>query len=321
MPSPTRCAVVGSPVAHSLSPALHRAAYRHLGLGWTFDAVDVAEPALAGFLAGLDGTWRGLAVTMPLKRAALARCDTASSTARAVGAANTLLRADDGRLHGDNTDVPGLVAVLAAERLATATIVGGGATATSAVAALQRLGVAAPGVVVRSPERAAELVAAAERLGVSPQLRAWDELAPSLAADVVIVTTPAAAVAAEADRVRAGGPPPGLLLDLIYDPWPTPLAVAWAAAGGRVRGGLDLLVEQAALQVELMTGRTVPVPLLRAAGERVLAERAREPALAERGDERSPVDHAGEPVPAGPTDQAQVGRGDERAAAGRADAR
>jgi shikimate dehydrogenase len=276
-----RCAVLGSPVAHSLSPALHEAAYRYLGLSWTFEAIEITSAAgLARLLGGLDPSWRGFAVTMPVKRAALALCDEASGTARDVGAVNTLLRSG-GRFIGDNTDVPGLVAALAPHRPAPvrATILGGGATATSAVAALRRLGVTAPDVVVRSPERAAGLLAAADRLGARPVLRPWPELERFLATDLVVVTVPPAALAGVADRVRSGRDPsaPGLLFDLVYDPWPTPLAAAWAAAGGAVLGGLDLLVEQAAGQLRLMTGADVPVPLLRAVGERALAARAGAP--------------------------------------------
>ncbi len=111
---PRRAAVLGSPVGHSLSPVLHRAAYAHLGLtGWSYGAYDVDEAGLAGFLAALDPSWAGLSLTMPLKAAVLPLLDAASPVVEAVGAANTVLLRD-GRRVGENTDVPGMVGALAA---------------------------------------------------------------------------------------------------------------------------------------------------------------------------------------------------------------
>src|SRR4051794_31368341 len=128
----TRCAVLGSPIGHSLSPLLHRTAYDVLGLaGWTYDAVEVDEAGLGDFLVGLDDTWRGLSLTMPLKRTVLPLLDSVSPVAEAAGAVNTVLIGDAGRI-GDNTDVPGAVAALR-ERytgpVSTAVVVGAGATA------------------------------------------------------------------------------------------------------------------------------------------------------------------------------------------------
>ncbi|TDC50157.1 shikimate dehydrogenase, partial [Jiangella ureilytica] len=109
-----RCAVLGSPIAHSLSPVIHRAAYRRLGLDWEYTAHEVDESSLARFVSGLGPEWRGLSLTMPLKRVALDVAATASDVARTVGAANTLVRRDDGGWDADNTDVPGVVATLRA---------------------------------------------------------------------------------------------------------------------------------------------------------------------------------------------------------------
>ncbi|HSK56203.1 MAG TPA: shikimate dehydrogenase [Jiangellales bacterium] len=277
-----RCAVLGSPVTHSLSPVLHRAAYEHLGLDWTYEAIEVDEAGLPDLVRGLDPSWRGLSLTMPLKRAVPGLADDVSATASLVGAANTMVREGPGRWAAHNTDVPGMVAALRerdAGRPARAAVVGGGATAVGAVAALARLGIGEPVVYVRSPRRAEEVATVAERLSVRPVVRPWDEVADALDADLVVSTTPAGATDELADRLAAGagrdarGPARragSVLFDVVYDPWPTRLARAWARDGGTVLGGLDLLVHQALLQVRLFTGSSVPVDVLRLAGEAAL---------------------------------------------------
>ena len=275
-PAGRRCAVLGRPVAHSLSPVLHRAAYARLGLDWSYEAIEVDEAGLPELVRGLDGSWRGLSLTMPLKRAALRLADQVSGTARVVGAANTLVQGAPGRWAAHNTDVPGMVAALR-ERDAVPSgrtaVVGGGATAVSALAALARLGVAEPEVYVRSRQRADEVGLVAGRLSVHPVIRHWDDVEEALEADLVVSTTPAGVTDVLAARLAAGPPPtttgglmPGpVLFDVVYAPWPTRLAAAWARRGGTVLGGLDLLVHQAVLQVRLFTGRDVAVSVLRAA--------------------------------------------------------
>jgi shikimate dehydrogenase len=267
---PRRAAVLGSPIAHSLSPLLHRAAYAELGLPWTYDAHEVDEDALPGFVAGLGPEWAGLSLTMPLKRAVLPLLDWTSSAARAVGAVNTVVLARGRRL-GANTDVPGMVAALderALPRIATATVLGGGATAASALAALRRLSVRTPAIVVRRPEAAGDLLEVATGLGQQPKVVPWAEAAPELAADLVVQTAPAGAADSLAAAVPAS---PGVLFDVIYSPWPTALASAWGSAGGQVLGGHDLLVHQAVLQVRLMTGVDVAPPRLLGAMRAALA--------------------------------------------------
>lgn len=260
-----RCAVLGSPIGHSLSPVLHREAYAALGLdAWRYDAIEVEEAGLPGFVAGLDESWRGLSLTMPLKRAVLPLLDEVSVTARRAGAANTVVLEHEGatRFVGDNTDVPGAVAAIR-ERwtgpIERAVVVGGGATAGSLVLALEEMDCREVRVLARSAERAEAAVA------VSPIAR-WEPMAGGpVEADLVCSTVPAAAQEpALIDRV-AGVP---VVFEVVYDPWPTPLA---AAAGDRVLiDGLDLLVHQAALQVRLMTGREAPVERMRAAGRAAL---------------------------------------------------
>jgi shikimate dehydrogenase len=269
--------VLGSPVRHSLSPLLHRTAYDVLGLqDWTYDAYDVDGAGLAGFLAGLDESWAGLSLTMPLKADVLPLLDSSTDLVQAVGAANTVLLRRDGR-HGENTDVPGMVAALheqGVDAVGQAFVLGGGATAASALAVLRQLGESAPTVLVRDRGTAARVERAADRLGVHPRLQVWAEadLAAVAAADLVVSTTPAGST----DELAARLPTTvrGLLFDVVYDPWPTTLATAWRRRGGRVLGGLDLLVHQAVLQVELMVGRPVDapalVPMLRTAGSGAL---------------------------------------------------
>jgi shikimate dehydrogenase len=272
----TRCAVLGSPIAHSLSPVLHRAAYAGLGLDWTYDAVEVTADGLAGFLDGLDGSWRGLSLTMPLKRVVVPLLDEADELVRASGVANTVVLGDGGR-HGHNTDVPGAAAALT-ERLGgppdRAVVLGGGATAASVLLALTALGCRKATVLVRDPARAAATLDAVGRLADPPTVDVGPLAADPGAADLVVSTIPAAAQAGlgvERLLARTGA---GAVFDVVYDPWPTPLATAAVAAGSTLVSGLDLLVHQAALQVRLMTGvDDAPLAAMRAAGERALAER------------------------------------------------
>ncbi|MEU6744229.1 shikimate dehydrogenase [Streptosporangium sandarakinum] len=270
----TRAAVLGSPIAHSLSPVLHRAAYAAMGLdGWRYEAIECDEAALPGLVAGLGPEWAGLSLTMPLKRAVLPLLDTVSELAVQVGGANTVVFADGAR-HGHNTDVHGIVRALAEAGVApprSATILGGGATAASALAALRELGLAEAALVVRDPERARPTAETAERLETALQVLTFDKIGTALEADLVVSTLPAGAADRLADLV-AGVP---ALFDVVYAPWPTRLAAAVAARGGTVVGGFPMLLHQAVRQVELMTGRSdVPVEAMRAAGEAEIARRA-----------------------------------------------
>ncbi|MGP3684815.1 shikimate dehydrogenase [Streptomyces sp. IBSNAI002] len=270
-----RAAVLGSPIEHSLSPVLHRAAYQELGLAdWSYDRFDVDEAALPGFIAGLGPEWAGLSLTMPLKRAVIPLLDAVSDTAASVEAVNTVVFTEDGRRLGDNTDIPGIVAALherGIEKVPSAAILGAGATASSALAALSRICTGEVTAYVRSRARAHEMRQWGERLGVPVRTADWSEAAGALAAPLVVATTPAGATDALAAAVPEA---PGTLFDVLYDPWPTPLAASWSQRGGTVIGGLDLLVHQAVLQVEQMTGRDRgPLAAIRAAAERALAAR------------------------------------------------
>lgn len=274
--TPTRrAAVLGSPIAHSLSPVLHRAAYAELGLtDWTYDRFEVDEAALPAFMGQLDGTWAGLSLTMPLKRAVIPLLDRITATAASVEAVNTVVLTPDGRRLGDNTDIPGMLAALrerGVHQVERAAVLGAGATASSALAALSRICTGEVTAYVRSDARAAEMRGWGERLGVTVRTAPWADAAEAFAAPLTIATTPAGTT----DALAAAVPDrPGTLFDVLYEPWPTALATAWADRGGAVVGGLDLLVHQAVLQVEQMTGRSpVPLAAMRTAGEAALAAR------------------------------------------------
>jgi shikimate dehydrogenase len=261
-----RCAVLGSPIGHSLSPVLHRAAYAELGLDWEYDAVEVGEDALADFLEGLDESWRGLSLTMPLKRAVMPLLDEVSTRAEQAGAANTVVL-DGGHRSGHNTDIPGAAAALT-ERydgpLGSATVLGGGATAASVLLALADLGCRSATLLVRDPARAEETLAAVARHPEAPRVDVRRLGEPVDATDVLVSTIPAAA---QTDDLVALAATAGVVFEVLYDPWPTPLAAAAVDSGRPLVSGHDLLVHQAALQVELMTGETAPMAAMRTALE------------------------------------------------------
>ncbi len=268
-----RCAVLGHPVGHSLSPVLHRAAYRALGLDWSYEAVDVRSEELAALLDGLDRSWRGLSLTMPLKRTVVPLVGELSDQARLAGAVNTVLL-EPGRRVGHNTDVPGAAAAVT-ERLEVAprsvAVLGGGATAASALLALADLGCDRATLVVREPRRAEETLAAVARHPHPPrtEVARLDEWSGDV--DLLVSTIPASA---QAPQVVALAARAAAVFDVVYDPWPTPLAARARATGRPLVSGLDLLVHQAVLQLRLMTGRDdVPLEVLRTAGKSALAAR------------------------------------------------
>jgi shikimate dehydrogenase len=259
-----RAAVLGSPIRHSLSPVLHGAAYEALGLtGWRYDAFECDEAGLPAFVGRLGPEWAGLSLTMPLKRVALTVADEVAPLAAAVGAANTLVFGE--RSRAENTDVAGVLAALreaGLQHAESAVVLGAGGTAQAALAALAELGATAPTVLVRDPARTVELGRTAERLGVQPVISGGLPDIPIPEADVVVSTLPAGATDhLPAQRWAAGT----VLLDVVYAPWPTPLADAALAAGCRVVSGLAVLLHQAVAQVELMTGRDAPVEQMRKA--------------------------------------------------------
>lgn len=267
-----RAAVLGHPISHSQSPALHRAAYAALGADIAYEAIDVTVEELPAFLAGVhgDAAWRGLSVTMPLKSAMAGAVDEVRGVARQLGVVNTVAfePADAGgpaRLVGYNTDVTGIVNALryaGAPPRPSAAILGGGGTAAAAAAALRELGAPSATVYVRDVGRAAEVRAAADAVGLSLQVRPLAEAARGLTGVDVVVSTlpPRAADGLAAELAQSGAAAAGVLLDAAYDPWPSRIADAWAAAGGTVVPGLEMLLYQAVEQVRYFAGVGGPMP-------------------------------------------------------------
>ncbi|GAB3406572.1 shikimate dehydrogenase [Schumannella luteola] len=251
MPEPVRhLAVLGSPIGHSQSPAMHRAAYAVLGLDWNYDRHEVTEDGLEGFLAGLGPEWLGLSLTMPLKRRLIELVDDVDPVARATGQANTLLLTPAGpRVF--NTDVAGIVDAVREAGGADprrVLVLGGGATARSAVAAGHEFG-AEVVLAARAPERVAD-AGGAEVVTL--------DRADLAAADLVVSTIPGGA-----DIPVAVPPLRGeqLLLDVVYHPWPTPLAARWQEAGGTLVHGLGMLLHQAVRQIRIFRTGDPSVPL------------------------------------------------------------
>ena len=253
---PRKAAVLGSPIAHSKSPLLHLAAYRALGLSdWTYERIECGAQQLPVVVGGFGPEWVGVSVTAPGKFAALRFADERTERAEQVGSANTLVRTERG-WRADNTDVDGVAGAIGSTS-GQALVCGSGGTAPAAIVGLAQLGVAAITVVARDPEKAARLVDLGSRLGVPTQFCGLDSagLPDRVAAAEVLVSTIPAEVAA---RYAGTFAPIPVLLDAVYDPWPTPLAAAVGAAGGRVIGGLQMLLHQAFAQVEQFTGLPAP---------------------------------------------------------------
>ncbi|SDQ10233.1 shikimate dehydrogenase [Actinopolyspora saharensis] len=287
-PRPRRAGVVGSPVEHSLSPVLHGAAYRALGLDhWSYERVERDADGLHRLVGELDEDWVGLSVTMPGKQAALALADSTTERARAVGAANTLVRRREAGWAADCTDVDGIVGALRAAGGFTgggaALLLGAGGTALAALAAFAELGIAEVTLAVREPARAEEALATAERLGLRVTARrlGYTDLARAAAeSDVVVSTLPAGAVDERAHEL-ARGP---VVLDVVYHPWPTPLASAVHEVGGRLATGLDMLLHQSFGQVEQFTGQRAPGAVMRDALSAATGGELPLPLIGERGE-------------------------------------
>ncbi|MDK8174096.1 shikimate dehydrogenase [Curtobacterium citreum] len=255
-PHRTRLAVLGSPIAHSLSPTLHAAAYDVLGVGWTYGRHEVASGGLDAFVAGLGPEWRGLSLTMPLKRDVVPMLDRTTTLVDALGVANTVAFRQEGDrvvLAGANTDVEGIVRPVEAlgHVPGQASILGGGATAASALTAAVRLGAVDVRLFLRDTAKAGALVDLAVRLGATLEVLPVSAL-PGTRHGFLVSTLPGGA--ADSLELLPSGPD-AVLFDVAYEPWPTVAASRWAAAGGRVLNGLDMLTEQAIGQIRFfLTG-------------------------------------------------------------------
>ncbi|KNC19147.1 hypothetical protein AC792_08160 [Arthrobacter sp. RIT-PI-e] len=257
-----RAAVVGFPIGHSKSPALHAAAYRDLGIDCSYTALETDEGSFDDLLVRVrtDESWRGLSVTMPLKARAARSADSTTEPATALGAVNTLVAHGHGptrRVVGHNTDVIGVAEALASAGVGTPrrpAVRGGGGPAPAAGAGPPRPGARPVPLVGRRPASVDGLVAVGAALGVTVEVLGWDTAARVLgSADVVVSTLPPRAadpLAAELASAR-GTLPAGTLLDVAYDPWPSALAEVWERRGGVIVPGLDMLLHQAVEQVRL----------------------------------------------------------------------
>ncbi len=272
-----RAAVLGSPIEHSLSPTLHNAGYRAAGLtDWTYSSARVEEAELEGFVSGLEEDWRGLSLTMPLKRACLRIAHDVTALAASAGVGNTLVRLANGDWLADNTDIGGLVDALSpswSPDWGRVAVLGSGATARSAVLAVSLLGADRVSLYARNRDAAGRLVewasvAAPSVTIVAEPLEDWR----AGSEPAVLSTLPGGAADGSALTDREG-----LLFDAVYADWPTPLAMAARNAGMTVVSGFELLLHQAARQFELFTQVAAPVEAMRAAGEAQLGQRA-EPA-------------------------------------------
>ena len=280
----TWAAVIGSPIEHSLSPVIHRAAWAQLGVdGWEYRRLEQDADSLPRFIGGLGGDCAGLSVTMPCKQAVMPLLDVIDPLASAVGAVNTVVPSS-GILAGFNTDVTGIASAIRracsqADRAlpTSAVVLGARATASSALAALGELGIVTSTVAARRFGGPGSVVAASSRLGVSIDQVLWSDrdavLRAVSGADLVISTLPAGVAdpIAEHMTVREGQ----VLLDVVYSPRDTALRSAFERNGGIVAEGTDMLIFQAAAQVQLMTGRAPKTDVMRGALEAELARRAR----------------------------------------------
>jgi shikimate dehydrogenase len=259
-----RAAVLGSPISHSLSPILHRTAYEKLGIFGQYQAIEVTAEHLKEFISGLDETWTGLSLTMPLKEEVLNIADEVDNLALQINSANTLIRSANG-WRALTTDVNGFAQALFAHGVTEfqkVTILGSGATARAAAAACD-----APhrqiSIIHRSAERESSMRKSV-RLAKVDFANWGSDLAE---ADLVINATPAGVADIYSEKLP--DPIQGVYLEALYNPWPTKMLAKWRALGGLGIDGLDLLVHQGIDQVELMTGksvqRAVMAPVLRMA--------------------------------------------------------
>ena len=250
MSEPRRLAVLGSPIAHSKSPALHAAAYRELGLDWQYERIEATGDFLPDFLGGLGPEWRGLSLTMPCKRDILPLLDECDELVTMTGVANTLLLDGDTK-RGFNTDVYGIARAFqeaGVERLESVQVLGGGATAASAIAAVAGLGADRVTVCVRTPEGSTALVELGVQLGLRVEIvRLGDALDHLPGAVISTIPNGVDARLEFSPEVRRNA----ALFDVAYEPWPTSLAHGWLAEGGTVLSGLDMLLHQALMQVRI----------------------------------------------------------------------
>ena len=250
----TKLAVIGSPIEHSLSPALHKAAYIAQGLPWTYERYEVGEHNFNTFLEDLDHDFRGLSVTMPLKSGANNAAHTVDFHSKVTGSTNTLLfEYDNGsrQISGFNTDVFGIVHALkdvGVQSVKHSVVIGSGATAASAVVACAELGAEHVTVFARNVEKANFLSVVAQQSGLSLTVSNISELSRTDVCELAISTLPGSVELSLEDLPRTSH---ATLLDVAYNPWPSSKATLWSERGGEVVSGLRMLARQALIQVRI----------------------------------------------------------------------
>jgi shikimate dehydrogenase len=256
--------VAGYPIEHSLSPIIHKAGYKALGLDWNYEKYLLKEEELSTFVSNRDKDLVGLSLTMPLKEKAIEVSDVVTDLAKRTNSANTLIF-KDGKVYSGNTDVYGIVQALKTNKkldLSNPAIIGSGATARSAVMALNNLGAKSVMVCSRNESTVIQVNDLANSLGITSEIIKWNDLAKAMNASTLISTLPSQAM----DKFAALGPEnPGTLLDIAYDPWPSKVALEWIFRRGFVVSGLEMLLHQACMQFELMTGLKAPISQMRQA--------------------------------------------------------
>jgi shikimate dehydrogenase len=257
-------AVAGSPIEHSLSPAIHKAGYAALKLDWDYKKFELNVSTFQDFIKNRDPNLIGMSLTMPLKEVAIEVADVVTELAKKVNSANTLLF-KDGKVFAGNTDIYGIVTALQTNKqldISNPSIIGSGATARSAIAALHQLGAQKVTLCARNAQSLSQLKNVANNFGLEVFEVEWSEIYKALAASTVISSLPSGAM----DSFAAMGPEiPGSLLDVAYSPWPSKIALEWILRRGFVVSGLEMLLHQAARQFELMTGKEAPLKQMREA--------------------------------------------------------
>ena len=260
-----KLAVLGSPISHSKSPLIHAAAYRVLGLNWEYDKIEVRKGGVRPFIEGLDADWLGLSLTMPLKEEAAKFAESLDRAAEVTRAVNTLVRTETGWA-GFNTDVFGIVQAIHQAnlgRLETVLVIGSGATATSAVAAIKQLSPEAKVLVhARNKVTRAELVDFAKGLGLKAKATGSLKRAANKA-DLTIATLPGGALNDAAAELAKSGSfrPRGAIFDVAYQPWPSSIASVWQGKQLPIISGLEMLLWQAVAQIRIFTSADPALPL------------------------------------------------------------
>ena len=256
--------VAGYPIEHSLSPIIHEAGYKALNLDWKYEKYSLKVDELSDFISKRDKDFIGLSLTMPLKEKAVEIADSVTEMAKLVNSANTIIFKDN-KVFSGNTDIYGIIQALKTNKkldLSSPCIIGSGATARSALLALKNMGVKQVMLCARNENKILEIIDLAEKLGLRVQKIDWEQIPKAMAATTVISTLPSGAM----DKFAAMGPEiPGTLLDIAYSPWPSKVALEWIFRRGFVVSGLEMLLHQAAMQFELMTGKKAPLTQMRQA--------------------------------------------------------